>query len=309
MPGNTDGRWYQMAEAGSAWGLSFLYWSYRVLGRAPLRIMLWPVLAYFFVFKPGQRRASLEYLRKVYAAGGLKQKPGLLTPLRHFYSFAEAIVDKVIAFNGGFKLSDVVSQGREPIEAQLKKGRGVMLISAHIGNLEVCRVLSHEQQDLKLQVLVHTRHAENFNRLIRRLNPGMNVNLHQVSELGVGQAAWLSDRLAKGESLVIAGDRSSVSGNRTVSVPFLGEEAHFAQGPWVLASLMECPVFLIFCLRVQGRYHIYYEPFEERVSLPRGSREAAVQALVQRYAKRLEHYCLLSPYEWFNFFPFWRKHD
>jgi predicted LPLAT superfamily acyltransferase len=28
--------------------------------------------------------------------------------------------------------------------------------------------------------------------------------------------------------------------------------------------------------------------------------------LLGRFAERLEHYCRLAPYNWFNFYDFWR---
>ena len=43
--------------------------------------------------------------------------------------------------------------------------------------------------------------------------------------------------------------------------------------------------------------------------LPRGERQAALEQAVARYAARLEHFALLSPLDWFNFFDFWRLPD
>ena len=37
-----------------------------------------------------------------------------------------------------------------------------------------------------------------------------------------------------------------------------------------------------------------------------GERSAAIEQLLRRYAERLEHYCRLAPYNWFNFYDFWR---
>jgi predicted LPLAT superfamily acyltransferase len=31
-----------------------------------------------------------------------------------------------------------------------------------------------------------------------------------------------------------------------------------------------------------------------------------VQEYVERFAGRLEHYCALAPFEWFNFYEFWQ---
>jgi predicted LPLAT superfamily acyltransferase len=293
--------WANIAEVGSAWGLSFLYWVYRAFGRWPLRLVLFPVLGYFYLFKTVQRHASADYLRRVGRQG---------QGLRHFFSFADAILDKLVAWNGGIKLADVDFQGRDEVAARLAKNEGVLLVGSHLGNLEICRVLSQERRGLRLKVLVHTKHAEIFNGLIRRLNPDAQVSLMQVSELGIGQAAELSQALSEGTCVMIAGDRTPHSGaGRVVKAPFLGDEAEFAQGPWVLAALLGCPVYLVFCLFKEGRYQVSFEPFSERVVLPRGGREKAIQALAAAYASRLEARCVEAPLQWFNFYPFWRKNE
>ena len=63
----------------------------------------------------------------------------------------------------------------------------------------------------------------------------------------------------------------------------------------------------MFCLRENGRHRVHFERFSERVILPRGDKEAALTALVDRYARRLEAYCLRDPFQWYNFFDFWAE--
>jgi predicted LPLAT superfamily acyltransferase len=289
-----------MAEIGSAWGLDFLYWTYRLLGRWPFRAALAPVVAYFLLFSGVQRRASADFLRKAGIRGPLA--PAVA---RHFWSFSEALLDKVIAWKGGIRLEDTVFEGREPVQALLDRGRGFLLVGSHLGNLEVSRVLSRQRPGLAVHVLVHNSHAENFNRLLRRLDPTAGVNLVQVAGFGPGQAAWVAERIGKGEVVLIAGDRTPVGGGRTLDVEFLGSPAAFAQGPFVMAAALGCPVFLMFCLKESGRFRIVYEPFASGLQLPRAGREEALRQVVVRYASRLEHYCRLAPYQWFNFYPFW----
>ncbi|HET7594731.1 MAG TPA: acyltransferase, partial [Stellaceae bacterium] len=79
------------------------------------------------------------------------------------------------------------------------------------------------------------------------------------------------------------------------------------QGPYVLAHLLGCPVYLMFCLREGGRYRVYFERFADRIELPRRGKEAALADLAARYARRLEAYCLRDPFQWYNFFDFWAE--
>ena len=39
--------------------------------------------------------------------------------------------------------------------------------------------------------------------------------------------------------------------------------------------------------------------------LGKGDRNAAAAAAAQSFAARLEAYCRIAPYNWFNFFDFW----
>ena len=85
----------------------------------------------------------------------------------------------------------------------------------------------------------------------------------------------------------------------------MGQPAPFPQGPFILASILGCQVDLIFALRQQGKLVLHCEPFADPLRLPRGERQQALQDTVDRYAQRLEHYALMSPLDWFNFFDFW----
>jgi predicted LPLAT superfamily acyltransferase len=64
-------------------------------------------------------------------------------------------------------------------------------------------------------------------------------------------------------------------------------------------------MLLLFCLRLIDGYHLYIEPFADRLDLPRGIREGALCETAARFAARLEYYCRQVPTQWFNFFPFW----
>jgi predicted LPLAT superfamily acyltransferase len=299
-------RWDAAKELGSAGGLAFLFKVYRLLGRWPFWVGAAPTVLWFFAFKPAPRQASREYLGRA-----LKRPPTPMDRLRHFFSFAGAVLDKFIAWNRGFDLADVEYHGLDAFNKVLDSGRGCVLVVSHLGTLEVGRALSSKlHPGLELQVLMHTRHADNFNRIIKKLDPTSQVNLHEVADLDAGMAAYLSQRVDRGAVVVVAGDRVPIgAGQRVSAASFLGADADFPQGPYILAAALGCPILLSFCLRrPRGpkKFDLYFEPFEERLALPRKGREQALKGLIGRYAARLEHFCVQAPYQWFNFHAFWR---
>jgi predicted LPLAT superfamily acyltransferase len=97
---------------------------------------------------------------------------------------------------------------------------------------------------------------------------------------------------------------------------FLGKPAPFPQGPFMLASVLEAPVYLIFGLRDDQSKHphfdVYFEHFSDGIQLPRATRQQSLQQVVQQYANRLQHYTMKAPLQWYNFFNFWelsKNHD
>jgi predicted LPLAT superfamily acyltransferase len=191
-----------------------------------------------------------------------------------------------------------------------QQGRGVLFISSHLGNVELFRALVDSQEAVKVSPLVFTNRSPNLNRLFSAVGPRALEGMIQIDSLGPDSVIKLQEKLHSGEHIAIAADRVSVRhAERSIAVPFLGQPAPFPEGPFILASLLACPVYLIFCLRVGARYRVFVEPFADMITLPRRERAAALRHMIARYAQRLEHYCLLAPKQWFNFFDFWSRAD
>ena len=134
--------------------------------------------------------------------------------------------------------------------------------------------MSTLQTGLKLTVLTHTKHAVRFNRLLAQLNPHSQLNLMQVTDLTPATAVLLSEKINQGEFVAIAGDRIPVAPNpRVAFTRFLGAMAPFPVGPYILANLFQCPVYLLFSLRTDRGAAIQFELFREEIRLPRKNRD------------------------------------
>lgn len=292
-------------------GLWFLWSVHRVFGRWGFRVLTAPAIVWFVAVRPVARRASIDYLRRV---GALPATAGIgrawFAAMRHFMSFAETVLDKALVWGGSLDVARAPVEVDPRFDAAVAEGRGGVLLVAHHGNLEALRAFGRRLPGLRLNVLVHSANSARFMRMLERLDARSAVDLLQVTGMDAAMAVMLSERVARGEWVVIAADRVPVGqGGRTVSVPFLGAPAPLPVGPWVMARALGGPVYWLSCTKRDGTHRLRCEHFAERIELPRADRERAIVEHVTRYAGKLESQCRETPYQWFNFFPFWGRAD
>ncbi|MGE8394885.1 glycosyl transferase [Pseudomonas sp. BIGb0427] len=306
---NGEQHWADHQERGSFWLMKLTAFGIKLLGRRLLSPVLYGIVLYFFVFGRRARQSIWQYQQRLADwSGQAGLRPSQRRVFGQFMAFAEALLDKLDVWNGKLRLEQIEIVDPAQLRTQLRAERGQMLVGAHLGNLEVCRALAELGEQVTMNVLVHTKHAERFNRLLGE-SGASNLRLIQVSELDPAIMLQLSQRLDRGEWLAIAGDRVPLHGARTVETDFLGHRAAFPQGPWLLAGLLKCRLNLFFCLKQQGRYQVILEPFAEAIEWRRNQRDQVIADWAGRYAERLGHYCLQAPQQWFNFYPFWKTDD
>ncbi len=306
--------WSRIHEQGSVLGIKILLTCYAWFGRYVFKAVLWPVIVFYYWRAKLARTASLQYLarmQKQYPQSLQGQKLNHWLGIAHFYQFGLSIIDKIDAWVGKIDYRQVDYQGREYAERLFEQGKGAVFLTSHLGNMELCRAISNRVQQTRINVLVFTQNAVKFNQVLKEMNEQVDVDLIQVSDLGADSAIMLKERIDNGEFIVIVGDRTSITEpGKSIHAQFLGEPAPFPMGPFILAALMECPVYLIFCSKRASRFQITMEPFSEQpIKLPRKTRQQALQSWVQKYAERLEYHASQAPLQWFNFFDFWAKVD
>jgi predicted LPLAT superfamily acyltransferase len=305
--------WAKQPEAKGLWGMRLMIWVWKTLGRGAFSLLLWPVIAVFWLTAHEPRRASQQWIaraKKELTARGLPQ-PARFNSFHHFMGFGHAILDKIASWRGELKPGrDIVFAPGAQDVLDMSAPQGKLLLASHLGDVEACRALSTRT----INALVFSDNAQRFKQLMEENAPQSGMNLIQVSNIGPDTAMLLKEKLDQGEWVAIVGDRIAVNPQRSgdwrvIWSAFMGSPAPFPQGPFILASVLKCPVLMIFALKQQGKLHVHCEPFADPLVLPRGERQQALQATVDRYAQRLEHYALQSPLDWFNFFDFWRLPD
>jgi predicted LPLAT superfamily acyltransferase len=300
-----------MAESGSLAWLRILRAFYRTFGRRASVALLRPIVVYFFLTGRTSRPASLDYLRTLWATPrgrtALREPPSLRDVFRHLHAFAENLLDRMIMWSGDETCFEIEAHGREHIEALVREGRGGILLSSHIGSFDMLRALS-KQDGIVLNVLMFTRHAARINSFFERLQAGRNLRLIRFEPGTLDAAFEMRAAIARGEFVGILGDRVWPSEHdRTVGVSFLGREARFPLGPFLLQGVLGCAMLYTSCIRSgPARYTATTQVFAPAGVVPRAEREKHAEQLAQKYAAALEDGCVEAPYQWFNFYEFWR---
>ena len=312
-----DTHWAQQQEVKGLWGMRLMLRVWQLLGRTAFTALLWPVIAVYWLTARPARQASQQWIRRVkqQLAARHLPKPVRLNSFFHFMRFGHAMLDKVASWRGELKLDrDVVFApgARETLDIDAPEGK--LLLASHLGDVEACRALAQMEGSKTINALVFSDNAQRFKQIMEEMAPQAGLNLMPVTDIGPDTAIALKEKLERGEWVAIVGDRIAVNPQRggewrVVWSEFMGQPAPFPQGPFILSSILRCPVVLLYALRQQDKLQIHCEPFADPLVLPRGERQQALQQAVDRYAQRLEHYALQSPLDWFNFFDFWHLPD
>ncbi|HVS26597.1 MAG TPA: acyl-CoA synthetase [Burkholderiales bacterium] len=292
--------WLAQRERGSLTAMRLLIWLTLKLGRNAARIFLYPICAYFIVFSLHARRASRLYLSRV-----LGRKTGWRDLFRHYHTFASTIHDRVYLLSGQHGYFDVQVHGLDSLECALERGAGCVLLGSHLGSFEILRAYGTLEKKLPINILMHMENASKINRAVHGLHTEIP---ERIIPLGKPQTLLqVKECLERGEIVGVLGDRTFQS-DKAVSCRFLGEEARFPEGPLLMAALLEVPVVLFFGFYRGGRrYDINFEAFAQRITLDPSRRSEELREWVERYVNRLEYYCRQAPYNWFNFYDFWRN--
>jgi predicted LPLAT superfamily acyltransferase len=309
--------WARQQEVKGLMGMRIMLTVWRWLGRDAFSLLLWPVISGYWLTAATARQASKNWLTRV--CEQLEEKnlpvPPRLNSFRHFMRFGESMLAKIASWRGQLQLGrDVVFAPGAWEALDVASTRGKLLLASHLGDIEACRALASATGGKIINALVFSDNARRFKQIMQEMAPQAGLNLIPVNDIGPDTAMLLKEKIDAGEWVAIVGDRIAVTparGNdwRVIWSPFMGKTAPFPQGPFILAALLRCPVMLIFALQQSDKLHIHCEPFADPLLLPRAQRQQALQQTVDRYASRLEHYALLSPLDWFNFFDFWRLPD
>jgi len=294
--------WKKIPEAGTVFGIRALVLFARIFGRRMAGWFLYIVAFYFTLFRRSARKSSRDYLRRI------GQPTGFWTLVRHIHTFAQVSLDRLFFLTGRLKSFEFTQKNHDLLMEASKSGRGVLLLGAHLGSFEVMRCRAKEY-NVPINVVVDFTNAERVNGVLESLAPDMKTRLISLGTDPVSAMLEIKAAIDRGELVAILGDRlpdDRTGAARVVKSTFLGTEADFPAGPWLLAHALKCPVYFVAGVYTRpNHYALHFELLADEVKLDRKQRETALARYAQSYASMLETYARSAPLNWFNFFDFW----
>lgn len=272
------------------------------LGRGVARVLLYPIALYFFLRRADEREASRRYLARV-----LNRPVTQYDVFRHVHMFAATLLDRLFFLARGEKDFVVDVEGLPALDRWINAKQGVLLIGSHQGSFEALRALGGRRPDVPLRVVLDKQKTPALTAMLEALAPDVGAAVIDAARGGASVALAMAEGASQGAMVALLADRGH-EGEATRMVPFLGTPAPFPVGPWLLASALKIPVVLCMGIYLGGnRYRLIFEAFSDGIDIPRANRAAELDAVVARYASRVEHYARVYPFNWFNFYDFWQE--
>ncbi len=294
--------WLQRKERGNIFWLRVMRRLSLLLGRRLSRCVVYGIALYFLLAAQSARKASRAYLTRA-----LPRPPGWFDLYRHILTFSTTIHDRIYLLNNRYDMFDIRIFDTEQLHAKHATGKGCFLFGAHLGSFEMLRSMARDNPSLRVCVAMNPENARQLNDTLAAINPGVMLDVIALGQIDAMLA--IHQRLQDGAMVGILADRAS-GPDKYLELPFLGSPAHFPTGPFRTAIMLRQPVYFMAGLyRGDNRYDIHFELLADFSGPPAASRQEEVRELLTKYVAALERQCRAAPFNWFNFYDFWKSAD
>ncbi len=288
----------------------FLFWFYffaTIIPRPLQRIFTRSIGNLFYLLMPKTRGAVKKNLNLI---GGQRWgKRGIAVLARQtFQNYGQYLLDYMVmhrltAENKGKMVEKEL--GQEHMVEALRRGKGIICITPHLGNWELGGLLL-AFKDCDLYVLTLDEINPNIKSFRERMRMGKGIKNIYIDPENPTPAAILEVVKVLKENKVVAmlGDRPGKA--NTIDLDFFGRKTRFPMGVATLAMATEATVLPVFVVsRKGGKYWgtierpIYFQ------SPSRKERERGIRQGMEELVRIFEKYVGEYPDQWYNFFPYW----
>lgn len=297
-----------------------ILWLIKVFPLSIVSLFIFPIAFFYYVFSA---RARVEIKRfqkqmKVFTGGHVPYK---FSTYKTIFSFSLCLVERIAGWLGKIKEEDIFYNDDDIDDywENLENGKGCLMIISHLGNSDLLRSLSTfckagVDKVIPVTVIMEINSSEKFNRVLKKINSDYELTALDPTNITPETIILLQNKIKNGEIVVVAGDRISAhSKNRFIKTKFLGKEANFPYGVFLISALLSCPTYFCFGLRDEPvMLHPINAVYMHKSDIDfsnclRKERDKKIKQLCENYVMMLEKYCMWFPNQWYNFYDFWSE--
>lgn len=279
---------------GGSFGYAFFAFLIRHCGIRSAYAFLFLVSFYFIPAAPRATAAVWSYYRH---RRHYKKMRAAMAIYRHYYRFGQILIDRLAIQAGMEKRYRFCFDNYDSFLALLNKGTGVVMIGAHVGCWEAGSRFFNQYKG-HINVVMYSAEWERIREVIERNTEECTYRVIPINGPSLEAALRIKIALNNGEPVCFQGDRF-LSEEHTLRAMFLGAEARFPKGPFLLAAKLHTPVVFYFAMREAGRRYRFHFTIVDT------SRELTQKELLDTYVNALEKVLNRYPEQWFNFYKFW----
>jgi predicted LPLAT superfamily acyltransferase len=271
----------------------------KVFGPFPAYLLLAFVCLHYVFFDRGGKKGLRQFRTRL----GL-EKNDLVSLYRHYYTFGTALIDRITFLVRQKHPFHYTCVNENLITDARGRGRGAILLSAHIGNWEIAGNLLHKRLDTPINLVMLDNEQQWIKEVFREVTTLRNVTVIPITQNSLDMMIQIRTVLAANQLVCFHGDR--VLGSSGVQKMFLGALAEFPAGPFQIAAITGAPVIPVFTIKTgltsytfQASAPILFE------NVSRQNRQNTIETAMETYIKILETMARRYPYQWYNFYEFW----
>ena len=293
----TDKNWSGKSKGGKT-GYQIFVFLLKHAGLKSAYVLLRFVAFYFLVTPRSSTRYSYLFFRKL----GFDKTKSILSLYRNYYVFGQCLIDKISAMAGFGDKFSFYFEGEEYLHNMVKNGKGGILLSAHAGNWEIA---GHylDRLDTTVNIVMYDAEYESIKNYLQSITGKRKANIITISD-DMSHIYHILEALDKNELVCMHADRFLNRSQRTISQPFLGENALFPYSIFRMIVAFHVQVSFVYAFREPGcHYHFY----ATEAVLYEGKQEKALDEISRNYVLELERKVKQYPLQWFNYYNFWEQ--
>lgn len=287
-------QWYGRSK-GTVLGYKIFVYVMQKLGIKAAYSVLVFVAFYYFLTDISSNKSIYYYLHNRLGFPKLKAFFGVY---KSYFTFGQTLIDKT-AINAGLRNKYTYEfDGIELLKKLLSQKKGGILISAHVGNFEVAEhFFADIDFDCQINMVSTDLERSVIKEYLDSISMKPSVKFILIKE-DLSHIFEINKALSNNELICFTGDRY-FEGNKTMKEELLGKEAFFPAGPFSIASRLQVPVAFVYVMKEKNlHYHLYARQavFKHRDA----------DALLKEFCTSLKEMVHKYPYQWFNYFDFWK---